>query len=245
MEFIKKKTKPEFNVILIQIAVVTVLIITLTFIKFFAGDLYYELRNWYIFNFEGETRISEVLEEPETENTEKNDKSLEISLNTEANALPDIPAGEENIILTAATSLVKPPISSAVKYNTLLMPVNDAQITSVFGERSNPITNDDESHKGLDLAAKKGSDIFAAADGTVTLAQKSNTYGNYIIIDHGNGLKTLYAHCNKLYKSVGDNVKRGDIIAAVGSTGQSTGPHLHFEVIKNGEYMNPQLFIGN
>lgn len=245
MEFVKKKSKPEFDVILIQISVVTVLIITLTIIKFFGGNLYYELRNWYAVNFLGETRISEVLDEPKAEEKEESENIEELPLSTDTNIFPDIPAGEENVMLTAVTPQTKPQINPAVKYTTLLMPVNNAQITSVFGDRSNPITRGDERHKGLDLAAKKGSDIFAAADGTVTLAQRSATYGNYIIIDHGDGLKTLYAHCNKLYKSVGENVKRGDIIAAVGSTGQSTGPHLHFEVIKNGEYLNPQLFIGN
>ncbi len=241
MDIVKKRNRPEFNVFLIQIMVVTVLIVVLTVIKFTGGQLYTELKNWYILNLGGDTAISEVMEEPPKKETKENTGELTV-LNDIPN-LPDIPAGDTNVILTEVNTEITPQITLTVKTTTLLMPVNNAVISSEFGSRNNPITHNAETHKGVDLSAEKGSDIFAAESGTVVLSQKSATYGNYMIIDHGDGLKTLYAHCNKLYKSVGDTVKRGEVIAAVGSTGQSTGPHLHFEVTKEGKYINPLSLV--
>lgn len=102
----------------------------------------------------------------------------------------------------------------------------------------------DHTHKGLDIAASNGTTIVAAAEGTVTYAQYNNGgYGNLVIISHGNGVETYYAHCSKLYVSVGQTVNAGDSIAAVGSTGYSTGNHLHFEVRVNGTQVNPQNYL--
>jgi murein DD-endopeptidase MepM/ murein hydrolase activator NlpD len=99
-------------------------------------------------------------------------------------------------------------------------------------------------HKGLDIAAPNGTSIVAAADGVVTYAQyNSGGYGNLVKISHGNGVETYYAHCSKLYVSVGQTVSAGDTIAAVGSTGNSTGNHLHFEIRKNGTQINPQKYL--
>lgn len=99
-------------------------------------------------------------------------------------------------------------------------------------------------HKGLDIAASNGTSIFAVADGTVDYAQfNSGGYGYLVIISHGNGVQTYYAHCSKLFVSEGDTVSAGDVIAAVGSTGHSTGNHLHFEVRINGSQVNPQNFV--
>lgn len=96
---------------------------------------------------------------------------------------------------------------------------------------------------GMDIAAPNGTDIKAAADGTVTYAGWMGGYGNLIIISHGNGIQTYYGHCSKLYVSNGKEVKAGDVIAAVGSTGNSTGNHLHFEIRKNGSQINPQKYL--
>lgn len=99
-------------------------------------------------------------------------------------------------------------------------------------------------HKGLDIAASNGTPIVAAADGVVTYAQYNNGgYGNLVKISHGNGVETYYGHCSKLYVSVGQTVKAGDTIAAVGSTGHSTGNHLHFEIRLNGNQVNPQNYL--
>lgn len=113
-------------------------------------------------------------------------------------------------------------------------------ITSRFGSRE---AIRDHSHKGLDIAAKTGTPIKAAADGKIKYADTMSGYGNLIIIDHGNGITTYYGHCSKLYKKEGQKVKAGDVIAAVGNTGNSTGSHLHFEIRKNGVYVNPAKYL--
>lgn len=103
---------------------------------------------------------------------------------------------------------------------------------------------DGRGHKGVDLATYKNSEIYAAEKGTVCEAGYRRDYGYYMIVDHGNGMKTLYSHCNSLKASKGDKVVRGQVIALVGSTGRSTGNHLHFEVILNGSRVNPASYIG-
>lgn len=115
-------------------------------------------------------------------------------------------------------------------------------ITSRYGEYSRLRVS---LHTGLDISAPTGTDIKAVSDGTVTFAAYNGSYGNKVVIDHGNGVETLYAHASKIYVSVGDKVKAGDVIAAVGSTGNSTGPHLHLEVIKDGVTLNPQNYLYN
>jgi murein DD-endopeptidase MepM/ murein hydrolase activator NlpD len=112
-------------------------------------------------------------------------------------------------------------------------------ITSPFGWRSNPFGGGPEFHQGLDIAAPTGTAVTAAASGTVIMAQWYGGYGNYILIDHGGGYSTGYGHLSAMYVSVGQAVQRGQAIGAVGSTGQSTGPHLHFEVRIAGKPVDP------
>lgn len=105
---------------------------------------------------------------------------------------------------------------------------------------------DGRGHKGMDIVAPKGTPIYAAEGGTVTYSGRDGSgYGNYIRIRHANGIETLYAHCSALYVKVGDKVASGESIAAVGCTGRSTGNHLHFEVHKNGYFVNPSNYIGH
>lgn len=112
-------------------------------------------------------------------------------------------------------------------------------ITSPFGWRSNPFGGAPEFHQGLDIAAPTGTTVTAAAGGTVIMAQWYGGYGNYILIDHGGGYSTGYGHLSAIYVSTGQSVQRGQAIGAVGSTGQSTGPHLHFEVRIAGKPVDP------
>lgn len=100
-------------------------------------------------------------------------------------------------------------------------------------------------HTGLDIAAPTGTDIQVVSNGTVTFASYNGSYGNLVKVDHGNGVETWYAHTSKMYVEVGQEVKAGDIIAAVGTTGNSTGPHLHFEIRINGNHVNPQNYLYN
>lgn len=101
----------------------------------------------------------------------------------------------------------------------------------------------DHTHKGIDIAAPNGTSIKAAAAGTISYSGWMGGYGYLVIIDHENGIQTYYGHCSKLYVEVGNQVEAGDVIAAVGSTGDSTGNHLHFEIRKNGEQINPQRYL--
>lgn len=113
-------------------------------------------------------------------------------------------------------------------------------ITSRYGESSRLRKS---THTGLDISATTGTDIKAVASGTVTCAKYSGSYGNLIKIDHGNGVETWYGHISKMYVKVGQEVKAGDVIAAVGSTGNSTGPHLHLEIRVDGTAINPQQYL--
>ena len=122
---------------------------------------------------------------------------------------------------------------------SLIRPISGT-ITSRFGARSSIRSS---AHTGLDISAPKGTPIKAAASGTVTFAGWKGSYGYMLVISHGNGVQTYYAHCNQLYASVGQSVSQGETIAAVGSTGNSTGPHLHLEVRVNGVAYNPQNYV--
>ena len=117
------------------------------------------------------------------------------------------------------------------------------RITSAFGMRTHPITGVYKLHTGVDIGAPFGTSFIAANDGVVTYAGWNNAYGNMVIIDHGGGINTLYAHGSEILVNVGDVVYQGDAVLKVGSTGYSTGPHAHFEVRVNGEYVQPLDYI--
>ena len=116
----------------------------------------------------------------------------------------------------------------------------EGRITSRYGVSSRIRKS---THTGLDISAITGTDIKVVADGTVISASYNGSYGNLVKIDHGNGVETWYAHTSKMYVKKGDTVKAGDVIAAVGSTGNSTGPHLHLEIRVNGEHVDPQDYL--
>ena len=122
---------------------------------------------------------------------------------------------------------------------TLIRPVSGT-ISSRFGARSSIRSS---AHTGLDIATSRGTPISAAASGTVAFAGYKGSYGYLVVISHGNGVQTYYGHCSQLYVKAGDTVAQGSKIAAVGSTGNSTGPHLHFEVRVNGMAYNPQNYV--
>lgn len=120
---------------------------------------------------------------------------------------------------------------------------SSGRITSEFGARTSPTEGASSNHKGLDIGAPTGTDIVAAASGTVVVSTYSYSAGNYVMVNHGGGVYTVYMHASKLLVSVGDTVKSGQVIAKVGSTGYSTGPHLHFGIRVNGTYVNPRKYV--
>ncbi len=141
----------------------------------------------------------------------------------------------ENLILTRELNKQVYPHGS---------PVANAWISSYFGRRTDPFTGFSEFHKGIDFAGREGTPVDAVAAGLVTWAGPRGGYGNMVEINHGNGLSTRYCHNEKLLVQAGDMVRKGEEISLMGSTGRSTGPHLHFEVLKNGVEVNPLRFVG-
>ncbi len=125
----------------------------------------------------------------------------------------------------------------------LAWPLPGKSMTSPYGNRVNPISRKKEFHTGIDIGGPTGTNVIAAADGVVIFAGTKSGYGNVLVVDHGSGLSTMYAHNSKLLVGVGKSVKRGDAIAKCGSTGYSTGPHLHFEVRVNGATTNPLAYL--
>jgi cell wall-associated NlpC family hydrolase len=115
-------------------------------------------------------------------------------------------------------------------------------VTSYYGYRIHPISGEKNYHKGVDIGLPQGTEIHAGQDGTVTFAGYSGDYGNVVVIENTDGLVSKYAHCNTLNVTAGQTVKAGDIIATVGNTGSSTGAHLHLEILKDGQYLNPLYF---
>lgn len=134
-------------------------------------------------------------------------------------------------------------LSRSEEKKKICLPLKNGMMTSQYGERE--YNGEIQFHKGIDIAAEKGSKIFAVLDGSVKTAGNDASYGNYIVIEHEGGISTLYAHCDKLLAEKGKTVKKGDIIAEVGETGDADGTHLHFEVIENGKNTDPSELIGD
>ncbi len=122
-------------------------------------------------------------------------------------------------------------------------PIMAGWLSSYFGMRTDPFTGKNELHKGVDFAGKLGSNVVAVAAGVVTWAGRRYGYGNLVEINHGNGYSTRYGHNEKISVKVGDAVKKGQLIAKMGSTGRSTGPHVHFEVLHDGKQVDPMSYI--
>lgn len=122
-------------------------------------------------------------------------------------------------------------------------PLKDGFRSSEFGWRTDPFTGQSEMHEGVDFSAPEGSEIAAVASGLVTWSAEKTGYGNLVEINHGNGFKTRYGHCKKNLVQIGDMVQKGQIIALLGNTGRSSGPHVHFEVYKNNRVVDPASYI--
>lgn len=130
----------------------------------------------------------------------------------------------------------------AIRYLPLGRPV-EGPISSGFGKRSDPLNNRSAFHTGIDFRGNKGDKIYATADGVVANAFRNGGYGNYVLIDHGNGYTSAYAHMQKYLVHKGDRIKRGQLIGLIGNTGRSTGSHLHYEIAHNGVPINPYKFL--
>ncbi|MCX4193436.1 M23 family metallopeptidase [Methylophaga sp. OBS1] len=157
-------------------------------------------------------------------------QSLSDELRTQEEAL----AALEQYLLTEDTIAASIPTGK---------PVEDGWVSSFYGYRIDPFNGKKTFHDGLDIAAKSGSDVMAVADGIVTWVGERGGYGGLVEVDHGNGYVTRYAHNKTIKVKKGDRVSKGETLALMGSTGRSTGPHVHFEVLRDGQHVNPYNFI--
>lgn len=171
------------------------------------------------------TKLKEIISLDYTEETEKYLVSK----------LPDL--GE--IINNYKTQL-----TTLDQFKLSYLPVS-GKITSEFGNRINPLTKKTEVHQGIDIDCKIGTKVLAVYDGIVEEADKSSTYGLKIVIDHQDGFKSTYAHLSELKVKAGDKIQKGAVIGLSGNSGESTGPHLHFEVNKNDKPVNPIAYLDN
>lgn len=194
---------------------------------------------------------------PETE-ASKADTETEAALPA-AEAAPQAPLAEAGDIPPAADEAEALPVMDLVLYSDEELPGNvsmrqailgfdhvtpvQGALSSCFGYRAHPTEGEERFHYGVDLAADSGADIACFADGTVTAVGESSSYGKYCTVTHANGCATLYAHCSRISVSSGDAVAQGEKLGEVGETGMATGPHLHFELQKDGVYLNPIYYV--
>lgn len=156
-----------------------------------------------------------------------------------------MPDGASALAQAAAAQLASAPAApvTADTPGGLVLPV-EGRFSSPFGKRTHPVTGARKMHTGVDIAAPTGTPIRAAAGGTVSFAGVRGGYGNVVIVDHADGSQTYYAHQNELRVSAGQQVSAGEVVGTVGSTGMSTGPHLHFELRRGGAPVDPAPLLG-
>lgn len=213
--------------------------------KYFAVTLNDEIQD-YVDTFEEATQIVEDIKEQYKQDLDLDLKVIEsYTENKNELNLETVEVVEANLEKEIETIIEENGCTKINGIKIASMPLDNTTsyiISSRYGEISSRRSS---AHTGLDLACKIGTDIMSVADGTVVFAGYNGAYGNLVKIDHGNGVQTWYAHCSKIYVKEEQKVKSGDIISAVGSTGNSTGPHLHFEIRIDGKAVNPQIYVYN
>ena len=192
-----------------------------------------------------ETESVEVTEETTESSREETSESsteetTEEKATEETEALTENMGGEDITVYSAAENTSFAPVETTC---AIVAPVNSNKYTSAFGYRINPITGEKSFHTGLDIAAPQGSKIVSVYNGTVRKVGEDSRSGKYIFVTHSDGFETFYCHCSKILAEEGAVIRQGETIALVGSTGWSTGPHLHFEVRKEGIRLNPQWIL--
>ena len=215
--------KRMLRVLWLQLIAAVVIIIFVLLIKYTDNGLYLFLKEKYERYFCDETTINQTINQESEEN-------LQQSIETP-------------VVSSAQTSLELTPMVKTNVKNSFIVPVTGT-VTSRFGYREDPFTLKQKKHKGTDIAAPLGTEILAVADGTVSyVGYDENGYGNYFTISHNEHIKTLYGHCSSICVSEGQTIKAGQVIGYVGSTGRSTGNHLHFEIRLDGVPTNAEWYI--
>jgi len=224
-------------ILVLQTVMCVVILSIALIIKNFFGDLYKETKLFYKENFENTLTASEVVASTEIGSIVSETSSVNNSSTVSTSSFVAAGGPQED------SQIVFNEIRANIISNSFLVPLKSYTVSSPFGSRTDPISNTKATHNGVDLAADFGDEIMASLSGGVEFAGYDASYGYYVIIKHSESLKTVYAHCSSLKVKTGDFVKAGQIIALVGSTGRSTGPHLHFEVILNENKVNPENYV--
>lgn len=189
----------------------------------------------------GEEVTEEAKETTEpTEETTKTESAEEVLATIEVSEIAAV-AAVKNIKAESMTFEKKEEKTDTKEQ--MIFPVEGGRYTSYFGERTDPISEGADYHNGVDIGADEGDEILAVYDGTVSLVGEDERSGKYIFLSHDDSTVTFYCHCSEILLSEGDKVKKGDVIALVGSTGYSTGPHLHFELRIDGESTDPMPLL--
>ena len=238
----------QFRILCLQLITVAIILALAVCLRLFGGKTYKKLSVIYHERFDDITRASDVLE-PNDNSSDGSESYL-----TEGE-VPDLGAveyelydelidgSERGYVEALNTTEYTDAVSVDVAANSFMLPISGT-VTSEYGMRTNPVTGRYILHGGIDIANVTGTEIRCAFDGVVSDSGYSDSYGNYVIISHGANVKTLYAHCSELMTESGKEVKKGEPIALVGSTGRSTGPHLHFEVRIGGNRVDPSWLLG-
>lgn len=231
----KNRSRYEGTPLLLAVQLtVSLVVLTVMFaFKFIGGEHFNLIRSWYFENINNSLIAGTNLKEA------KETFDIKIPFINLQN--------KEKIVTTscinAENNLESVPVELSVPVSN---PIDKGIITSRFGKRTDPISGKEKIHYGLDICSDEGSPIYAVMPGIVEKAENSPSFGNILILDHGNNIKTLYAHCKELKVCVGDNIKRGQNIALMGNTGYySAGTHLHVELIINGKKYDPEPFFEN
>ena len=225
----------------------------ITYYKYYAILVDSE-EKYYVSSYQECESIIQQLKDKDSEN--KDSISYVVKYETDLKEFTDTDTVVASLYVEKKPEVTIPQVSNSTRLGSVVTSINvnynyvdvginfrnpiSGTVTSRFGSVSSIRSS---VHTGLDIGASTGTPIAAAAAGTVTFSGRKGSFGKLITIDHGNGVMTYYAHCSALYKSVGETVNQGDIIAAVGSTGNSTGPHLHLEVRVNGVAYNPRNYF--
>lgn len=188
---------------------------------------------------ENETTAPEESSEKTTESLTEHTTEDVTEGESEASSVVFSSESVSQISVTAKKNDTVPLKLTYKKQQKMIFPLYEGRYTSYFGERTDPISEGADYHKGVDIGADEGDRIRAAYDGTVSEVSEDSRSGKYIFLAHENGVETFYCHCSEILLKEGDTVRQGETIALVGSTGYSTGPHLHFEVRVNGTSVDP------
>lgn len=223
--FMDNKKEGSMSFMMIQVTVCVIIIILAVLLKLVDRNTFFKIRNFYNYKLNEKITIGE-----DKRDCEEVIKSFFLQSSETKN----------RDFINRTSGVTAPYTDFSMSLGT---PVEDGVVTSQFGIRDDPITGAKKNHSGLDIAANKNSQIYNVMPGTVEKVEEDNSYGKYVIIDHGNEIKTLYAHCEKILASQNEEVSRGQPIALVGSTGKSTGDHVHFEIMVNDIKYDPEPLL--